>query len=299
MLTVLSKVWDSVSGGVTERFLGRLFGPASLFWGLGGLAYSWSRHLGPEDIVDRVENASGELSIALAVIGALVLVFSNAMMELLDRPLLRALEGYWPPPFRRLLIARVETVRRKVVSQRKEWEALARTYAVHTAEERLRYRHLDRALSFYPENEYQLKPTVIGNVLAASENYPWARYGLASVLTWPRLWLVMDESSRAEITASRSRLNGFVQLLGWLALSLVWVIWAWWVPAVSIVGLVIAYRGAASAASGYGELVKGSFDVYHRDLLQRVGLLENGEAGIPFERGRALTLFLRRGIRPG
>jgi hypothetical protein len=35
MLTVLSKVWDSVSEGVAKRFLERILGPAILFWGVG------------------------------------------------------------------------------------------------------------------------------------------------------------------------------------------------------------------------------------------------------------------------
>lgn len=298
MITVLSKVWDSVSGGVTERFLGRLLGPALLFWAVGGLAFAWNRQLGPPELVERVKAVPLTDGVAFAVVGGILLISSNGVMEVLQRGILRGLEGYWPGPLQRPLLKRVARVRRTVASERQEWETLAATYEHHTPQERLRYRQLDRKLAYIPENDHQLKPTIIGNVLAAAESYPWARYGLASVLMWPRLWLVMDEGSRNEVTSARNRLNVAVKLFGWSALSLVWVVWAWWALLVASSGLLITYRLAVGAAGGYGELIKSSFDVCHRSLLQRVGLLKEGEAFVPYERGRSLTMFVRRGIRP-
>lgn len=135
-------------------------------------------------------------------------------------------------------------------------------------------------------------------MLAAAESYAWDRYGLASVLIWPRLWLVMDEGSRNEVTSARNRLNISVQFLAWSSVSLVWMVWAWWVLLVAIAGLLVAYTLTIGAAGGYGELLKSSFDVHHRALLQRVGLMKEKEAFVPYERGRSLTMFVKRGIRP-
>jgi hypothetical protein len=216
----------------------------------------------------------------------------------LQLSILRGLEGYLPEPVRKLLEGRVKSVRHKVAANRQEWKALADTYEEHTPEERRRYRQLDRRLSYYPESDHQIKPTMIGNVLAAAESYAWDRYGLASVLIWPRLWLVMDEGSRNEVTRARNRLNVSVGFLAWSGVSLVWMVWAWWVLLAAFTGVLIAYGLAVGAAGGYGELIKSSFDVHHRALLQRVGLITEQEAFVPYEKGRSLTMFVKRGIRP-
>ncbi len=122
MLTVLSKVWDSVSGGLTERFLERVLGPAFLFWGIGALAYAWSHDLGVAELLDRLQNVSLAEGVLLVLLVAVLLVASNALMEVLQPSILRGLEGYLPEPLRKLLDRRVNGVRRKVEVDRLEWK---------------------------------------------------------------------------------------------------------------------------------------------------------------------------------
>jgi hypothetical protein len=299
MLTVLSKVWDAVSGGLTDRFLERVFGPALYFWGVGGAAVAWDKDLSASELFEGLKEVGLADGVLYAAVGAIVLVLSNSVMEALQFGVLRILEGYWPAPLSKLLTRRIKSVRDKVSADRNEWEALAQTYTSHTAEQRQRYRKLDRRRDFFPSSPHQLKPTILGNVLAAAESYAWDRYGLASVLMWSRLWLVMDDGSRTEVTNARKRLNVAVQLLTWSVLILVWTWWAWWALVVSVVAAVIMYRLAVGAASGYGELMKAAFDVHHRALLNSVGLLKKDEGFVPHDRGRSLTMFIKRGIRPG
>jgi hypothetical protein len=47
-----------------------------------------------------------------------------------------------------------------------------------------------------------MRPTRMGNVLAAYEDYPSRRYGMDSVFYWYRLWLLVDKDTREEIDSS-------------------------------------------------------------------------------------------------
>lgn len=298
MLTVLSKVWDSVSGGLSERFLARIFGPAIFFWA-GGLFFIFrSDGKGVQEIESQLRAIDLPEGVAWAVIGILLLLASNAIAEALQFTTLRVLEGYWPTFFETILAWRVGTVVGKLQQDRDEWKALAQRYTTHSREERRRYRRLDRKLAYYPCQEHQTMPTLLGNVLATAEAYGWERYGLASVVMWPRLWLVMDEGSRTEINGARGRLNLCVQYFFWSVMFLVWLFWSWWAIPIALLGTFISYRLATSAANGYGELMKSAFDVHHRTLLQRVGLAKDDEGFLPYERGRKFTMFVRRNIRP-
>jgi hypothetical protein len=108
----------------------------------------------------------------------------------------------------------------------------------------------------------------------------------------------MDDASRKEVAGARNRLNLSVQLISWSALSLVWIAWTWWVLPLAIAALFFTYRFAVQAAGGYGELVKSSFDIYNRTLLEKTGLLKEKDMFVPYERGRSLTMFVKRGKRP-
>lgn len=103
MLTVLSKVWDSVSGGLAERFLERILGPAFLFWSIGALAYAWSRDLGPTELLDQVQDVSLSEGVLIVLLVAILLIFSNALMEVLQLSILRGLEATCPNGYRSCL----------------------------------------------------------------------------------------------------------------------------------------------------------------------------------------------------
>lgn len=48
-------------------------------------------------------------------------------------------------------------------------------------------------------NPTATRPSRIGNVIAAYEQYPLLRYGMDDTFYWPRLWLVLDKEVRNEI----------------------------------------------------------------------------------------------------
>ncbi|MBI3244186.1 MAG: hypothetical protein HYZ49_18040 [Chloroflexi bacterium] len=167
-----------------------------------------------------------------------------------------------------------------------------------------------------PSDLGRVTPTALGNVLAVAEEYPFDRYGMDSVLFWPRLRAELDEATLQPLDSAKGMVDGLLNL------SLLAYVAA--VEAV-VMGVIVAlnrapvapatqplvvlfgsgvlalalgyfsYRGAVNAAEMMGSLLKTFFD-YHRDkILEKFGLkrpdaLED-EKVIWFKLGA----FLRRG----
>lgn len=66
-----------------------------------------------------------------------------------------------------------------------------------------RYLELANKLRRFPATTtgegYALRPTLLGNILAAYESYPDTVYGLHPVAFWQRAWLLLDKDTRDEI----------------------------------------------------------------------------------------------------
>ena len=112
-------------------------------------------------------------------------------------------------------------------------------------------------------------PTRAGNILRAAETRPRDRYGLETVLCWPRLWLVLPDDARQEVISARSALYLAVQ--AWLAgiVFCVWVFWAWWaVPLGLAVAIGVYYLRILGASETYGDLIGSCYDVHRSKLYE-------------------------------
>jgi hypothetical protein len=161
-------------------------------------------------------------------------------------------------------------------------------------------------------------PTALGNTLAVTEERPFDRYGIDSVLFWPRLRAELDEATMQPVDGAKGVVDGMlnVSLLSYIAAveTIVVVILMLsrytpvtadtnrLAPALLIVSALAAlavgygaYRSAVSAARNMGEIMNTYFD-YHRDAvlakfnLKRPDALED-EKIMWFKLGA----FLRRG----
>jgi hypothetical protein len=156
-------------------------------------------------------------------------------------------------------------------------------------------------LSIYPLNQDGLPeathPTLIGNILAGYENYPWDRYGMDSVFYWPRIWLMVEKDKKEEVDSQWSVADGFLLLS---AVSILGGLW-WMIEAVAV-GLEIfsfsiplnsetycfvagigwialgygLYRLSLSYHRNNGEVFKAIFDLY-RDKVKSMTCLDPDE----------------------
>ena len=129
--------------------------------------------------------------LALAV-AMLVVLIAGALVSALNGEFYKIYEGRtaWPKSLSDWAITR----------QQHRVDRLYRQANAEREANPQRYDELWYQLRIYPINAktgdvYATRPTLLGNILAGYEDYPYDRYGMDSVFYWPRLWMVVGHSS--------------------------------------------------------------------------------------------------------
>jgi hypothetical protein len=169
--------------------------------------------------------------------------------------------------------------------------------------ESVRFSDLDTWVSRTPAGD--LRPTSLGNVLLAADEYSCARYGLDARVTLPRLRRVMPPDGLPIMDAQLQDLQFACDMCGALilasAMSAAFLIndgrWLF-LPLVALVLAVLSYRNAIDAAVVYGETQRVLFDLYRFDLYDALQLPRPTVSGKE-ERvlGRQLSELLWRGSK--
>jgi len=132
----------------------------------------------------------------------------------------------------------------------------------------------------YPRNPLLLKPTKLGNVLAAEE-YSMQLYKLDAVIWWPRLAPLLPDTFRAQVDVA------LIPMLAVLNLGLVFTLIAligggsaillgpnWFLFIISFIGGFFfaraSYMAAVSQAVDYGNWIRVAFDLYRHEILKQM-----------------------------
>lgn len=136
------------------------------------------------------------------------------------------------------------------------------------------------------------RPTWIGDRLRVVGERIHHQYGLDLEAVWPRLWLVLPDSTRAQLREAQSRFDAAAQLCGWAVLF--FLLSALWWPALAF--------ATALAAKGWSDgrrrtetmagLIEASVDVHLSALV--TAMYPPGGPMTPAQ-GRELTEQLRKG----
>lgn len=294
---MITEFVESLTKGLLEKWLERLFGPALLFWG-GGLLLV----IGLENLSETWKELSAKPmpeQVGLLVAALFVLSLSSALMSILRLPLLRLLEGYWPWPLnmvgRGLIRLRQKSARKRRL---RHSELLQKhqngTLTPHESEELAR---LETWRQFTPRDLEDFLPTALGNILRAAETRPRQRYGLDPILLWPRLWLLLPEETQNTLSATHERLAYLVEAWAWGFAFLVWTPWWWGAVIIALAWMLITYWLALAPAQTFAMLVQSVFDLHrwklykslHWPLPERSGEAETTA-------GEALTRYIQRGM---
>jgi hypothetical protein len=109
-------------------------------------------------------------------------------------------------------------------------------------------------------------------------------------LAWPRLFAVLPDTLRADITAARDAYSATARLAAWSLLYTA-LAFAWW-PA-ALLGPAIAVSAvsrARTAAAELADLIETAADLHLADLASRLGI---PAISTPVETGHAITTRLR------
>jgi hypothetical protein len=293
-----AKFLEGFGGKLAEQWIANLLTPAFIFWS-GGLLCYIDRH-GWQPIAQLFPDAKLEaLQVGVLALALVVILVSALVMQRFDNEFLRGLEGYWYPWFRRLGRPLLQRMTQCQIAQRnklwKNWRQLSPNYESLSAEQRAEYGRIDRRLRQFPGPEHDFLPTRLGNILRAAERHPYYRYGLDTIICWPRIWLLLPDGAKKELIDARAELNNGVRLLAWSCLFLIWTIWSLWAIPIALLSISFAYSWILDSAVVYGDLIESVFDLYRTLLYKslRFPLPEN--AAEEKTTGLELTQYLFRG----
>jgi hypothetical protein len=140
------------------------------------------------------------------------------------------------------------------------------------------------------------RPTWMGDRIAAVEQVGLDRYGLDLRFGWPRLWLVLPDTVRAELVAANGQFAVTVVTAAWALPYL--VLGALWWPA-SLIALATGLTGwtrARTAITELTDLSEATLDLHGRTLAIALGAAPPDSTGPlkPCE-GEQITHHVRKG----
>ncbi len=289
-----AKFLEGVSGKLAEQWVATLLTPAFVFWA-GGAAAALQRY-GWTTLSSQFSQYPESLQIGLLVAALCLITASAFVVQRFDLPVLRWLEGYWPlwlRPLRHWLIRRA--IRHSdQVSDR--WQALARLDPTQlTPDQRDELIQLDWQQLHIPLPS-QMMPTRLGNILRAAEQRPLEKYGLDAIVCWSRLWLLLPDAVKQDLTTTRTDLNAAARMWLWSLLFTLWSgVGALWAIPLGLLSALFAYRWAIAAAQTYGDLIEASFDLYRHLLYQSLRWQLPTNPNEERRVGQQLTTYLWRG----
>jgi hypothetical protein len=294
-----TKFLEGVSGKLAEQWVSTLLTPAFVFWLAGLVAYC--NRYGITSLETWLKQYSEPIQIGILAIALCGIAASAFIGQRFDTEVLHALEGYWYPGLRWLLIpstAFQKFRRRRLIKQLKRINPKLEDKSAKPWE-RSQFVRCDRLLHQFPEKDYDILPTRLGNILRASERRPYHRYGLDAIICWPRLWLVLPEAVKKDIQTAQSDLNNAVRLFLWSCLGLVWSFWSWWIIPIALLSMLFAYNWAIEAATVYAELLEATFDLHRQLLYQALGWKKPENPDEERRVGKQLNDYLWRGTVVG
>jgi hypothetical protein len=298
--------FEELAKKLAERWLTLLLVPGALFLGavwvgvrLGhAYALSWTR------LTTELAGATASLArqpggTQAVLVGALLLgATGTGLVVQALAGLTRAIWlGQWPRPF--------AFVRRPLVnSRRRRWQdrlavrrALEKAHpqATRTAEQQEEITtagaRLNRLALAKPG-----RPTWMGDRMHGVEQISVNRYGLDLSFGWPRLWLMLPETARTEITATHTAFAAAVATGTWAWPYLVLAI-LWWPGALIAAGIgLTAWTRARSAMGDLAVLSESAVDLHGRLLATELGVADKDSTGpLTVEEGEQITAIVRKG----
>jgi hypothetical protein len=134
----------------------------------------------------------------------------------------------------------------------------------------------------FPVSENEILATSFGNRYRSAEEYPMDRYGIDSVVFWPRLLEVVPKGLQARLQDAKIAVDFWLlcSLLcglytGVVLICTIFIKLGGWTIGLVLLGAVLTvfnYRAALPPVMAYGELIRVAFDLYRRPLLVALDL---------------------------
>ncbi|MGW1761541.1 hypothetical protein [Streptomyces mirabilis] len=280
---------------LAERWLTLLVLPGTLFLATAtvahivGHAHALEYHRLTERITHWAQapatsNVGGQVVLLGAVLAAAAAagLAAQGLGTLVQLTVLAANWQTWPGPLRRCALALVTRRRARwtVAADRylQQLDADARFLAVNRgradpASRLAAYNAMQRIAAEEPA-----RPTWSGDRVHSVSVRLERDHHLDLPVLWPHLWIILPESTRAEITTAEQALIRATTLGGWALMYTPLTVW-WWpaAPLAAILALTARHR-FRSAIDAYAQLLEAAVRIHATDLAARLGIDHSGLA---------------------
>ncbi|MEU2042685.1 hypothetical protein [Nocardia niwae] len=302
----MSTFFQELAKKLAERWITLLVIPGALFLATAGIGV----RLGHRHAVDytRLRALIAEVSASIArqspgsqAVAMVAVLLAAAGVGLTVQALAGATRTVWLGPWPRPL---APLQRRRVDSRRRRWDAQV------DRRHRLQQRHPPDSRT--PEQQHQIdiaaarinelalakpgRPTWMGDRIHALESIAVDRYGLDLGFAWPRLWLVLPDTTRTEITTANAAFATATATGTW-AWPYLLLTTLWWPAAVIGVGIgVTGWVQARAAVTDLTTLSEAALDLHGRDLATALGVTGPDCTGpLTLDEGQRLSNIIRKG----
>lgn len=293
----MGRFFEELAKKLAERWLALLVLPGAGFLAV-AIVGGWQRHRAALDWsrfrqgVDTFAATASRLPVGLQFVLLVLALLGTAGVGLVVQALAGLTRlvwlGRWPAPL----------LKWRVRARRRRWLDLVGQRRAVSGEESERRAATDRLAG--KANRIALaepgRPTWMGDRVHAVEQVALARYGLDLTFGWPRLWLVLPDTVRAEITAAEASFAAAVATGTWSLPYLVLAVF-WWPAAVA--GLAFGVTGWARARAAIGDLgalSEAAVDLHGTTLARALGVDDPENPGVlTLEQGKKITEIVRKG----
>ena len=165
--------------------------------------------------------------VLLVVLFCFLVIVSSNLVEWAIFPAFGLLEGYWKPEWDVLPLIgpcikkhekEAKQLKKDLKKKRKILKELDKKEIEEghlSPEDQDKYTTILLEITNYPEDENYVRPTLLGNIISAAEEYPYRRYGLEFNVVFPRLFLVLPEPFQKKVEESVKVLDERISLVIW------------------------------------------------------------------------------------
>ena len=277
---MLGSFIDKLSSLFDQRFIVIYWGPT--FIGLGLATLLAGILIGPASAFSWWIGLNTPQQVLLGVVILLIITVLAFLLGTVTIPIVRLYEGYWPEGW----LTRWARGRQKQKLQHlsEKLKDLDFKPTLTPNEKRAYLSCKNDRYHYFPLDDTLLKPTRLGNVLVAAEEYPRQLYEMDAVLWWPRMAALMPDTFRTQVD------NALTPMLAPLNLSIIFILlallaavgeivvliihWNWWLLLITFFSSLllswICYIAAVEQAVDYAILVRVAFDLYRQDILKQM-----------------------------
>lgn len=237
--------------------------------------------------VPSVAAAIRHLGVSGGILLALAILIATVALRPFQISMVQALEGYWKSRFwlspieaiaterhaRRYSVNMARGLRFPQLEVPPTFQEIAAQARRESREDR-RVCDAEEALGQYPDSVDLIMPTLLGNILRRAETTSGERYGLETVLTFPRLYpylsprLQQESETQLNVLDTSATLTIIFGTLSILASPFVCRLDGWSLLPIGLATMgMLSYRGARLAAGRHGVLLASAYDLHRFDML--------------------------------